>query len=216
VPHFAYIGRNAQGARVEGVMESASGAILASHLAESGIIPIQISESAAADRGAGQAAGPSDGPAEGRLPRRAAVQPADAHPDEGRRADHARPGRTAGVGHEPRLRRRHQGSARGARFRPRAVAGPGPQSEGLRPVLCRDDPRRRDHRQAGGGLPQAVPPSRVPEVHEGPGQGGIALPDVRDAGDGHRPGDHQPLRHSGLRQGVQEPQHRAAADDAGF
>ena len=46
MPHFAYIGRNAQGARVEGVMESASGAILASHLAESGIIPIQISESA--------------------------------------------------------------------------------------------------------------------------------------------------------------------------
>lgn len=47
MPHFAYVGRNAQGNRIEGVMESPSGSILAEHLSESGITPIQISESAA-------------------------------------------------------------------------------------------------------------------------------------------------------------------------
>ncbi len=47
MPHFAYVGRNAQGNRIEGVMESPSGSILAEHLSESGITPIQIAESAA-------------------------------------------------------------------------------------------------------------------------------------------------------------------------
>ncbi len=47
MPHFAYVGRNAQGNRVEGVMESPTGSILAEHLAESGITPIRIAESAA-------------------------------------------------------------------------------------------------------------------------------------------------------------------------
>ena len=47
MPHFAYVGRNAQGNRIEGVMESPTGSILAEHLTESGITPIQISESAA-------------------------------------------------------------------------------------------------------------------------------------------------------------------------
>lgn len=47
MPHFAYVGRNAQGNRIEGVMESPTGSILAEHLAESGITPIRISESAA-------------------------------------------------------------------------------------------------------------------------------------------------------------------------
>ena len=42
MPHFAYVGRNAQGNRVEGVMESPTGSILAEHLAESGITPIRI------------------------------------------------------------------------------------------------------------------------------------------------------------------------------
>lgn len=46
MPHFAYVGRNAQGQRIEGVMESATGTVVAEHLAESGITPIQISESA--------------------------------------------------------------------------------------------------------------------------------------------------------------------------
>lgn len=46
MPHFAYVGRNAQGNRVEGIMESPTGSILAEHLSESGITPIQISESA--------------------------------------------------------------------------------------------------------------------------------------------------------------------------
>ncbi|MCW5595772.1 MAG: type II secretion system F family protein [Rhodocyclaceae bacterium] len=46
MPHFAYVGRNAQGNRVEGVMESPTGSILAEHLSESGITPIQIAESA--------------------------------------------------------------------------------------------------------------------------------------------------------------------------
>lgn len=45
MPHFAYVGRNAQGSRVEGVMESPSGSILATHLSESGITPIRITES---------------------------------------------------------------------------------------------------------------------------------------------------------------------------
>lgn len=47
MPHFAYVGRNAQGNRIEGVMESPSGSILAEHLSESGITPIRIDESAA-------------------------------------------------------------------------------------------------------------------------------------------------------------------------
>ncbi len=47
MPHFAYVGRNAQGNRIEGIMESPSGSILAEHLSESGITPIQIAESAA-------------------------------------------------------------------------------------------------------------------------------------------------------------------------
>jgi len=47
MPHFAYVGRNAQGNRIEGVMESPTGSILAEHLTESGITPIRISESAA-------------------------------------------------------------------------------------------------------------------------------------------------------------------------
>ena len=47
MPHFAYVGRNAQGNRIEGVMESPSGSILAEHLAESGITPVSIAESAA-------------------------------------------------------------------------------------------------------------------------------------------------------------------------
>jgi len=47
VPHFAYVGRNAQGNRIEGVMESPSGSTLAEHLSESGITPIRIAESAA-------------------------------------------------------------------------------------------------------------------------------------------------------------------------
>jgi MSHA biogenesis protein MshG len=47
VPHFAYVGRNTQGQRIEGVMESATGSIVAEHLAESGITPISIAESAA-------------------------------------------------------------------------------------------------------------------------------------------------------------------------
>lgn len=47
MPHFAYVGRNAQGSRIEGVMESPTGSILAEHLTESGITPIRISESAA-------------------------------------------------------------------------------------------------------------------------------------------------------------------------
>jgi MSHA biogenesis protein MshG len=47
MPHFAYVGRNAQGNRVEGVMESPTGSILAEHLAEGGITPIRIAESAA-------------------------------------------------------------------------------------------------------------------------------------------------------------------------
>ncbi len=47
MPHFAYVGRNAQGNRIEGVMESPTGSILAEHLTESGITPIQISESTA-------------------------------------------------------------------------------------------------------------------------------------------------------------------------
>jgi len=46
VPHFAYVGRNAQGQRIEGVMESATGSIVAEHLAETGITPIRIAESA--------------------------------------------------------------------------------------------------------------------------------------------------------------------------
>ncbi len=47
MPHFSYVGRNAQGNRIEGVMESPNGSTLAEHLSESGITPIQISESAA-------------------------------------------------------------------------------------------------------------------------------------------------------------------------
>jgi MSHA biogenesis protein MshG len=47
VPRFAYVGRNAQGQRVEGVMESPSGSALAEHLSEIGITPIRIAESAA-------------------------------------------------------------------------------------------------------------------------------------------------------------------------
>ena len=47
MPHFAYVGRNAQGNRIEGVMESPSGSTLAEHLSESGITPIRIAESAA-------------------------------------------------------------------------------------------------------------------------------------------------------------------------
>lgn len=47
MPHFAYVGRNTQGQRIEGVMESATGSIVAEHLAESGITPISIAESAA-------------------------------------------------------------------------------------------------------------------------------------------------------------------------
>jgi MSHA biogenesis protein MshG len=47
VPHFAYVGRNAQGNRIEGVMESPTGSILAEHLAASGITPVSIAESAA-------------------------------------------------------------------------------------------------------------------------------------------------------------------------
>lgn len=54
MPHFAYVGRNAQGNRIEGVMESPSGSILAEHLSESGITPIQISESAAPAESAGK------------------------------------------------------------------------------------------------------------------------------------------------------------------
>ncbi len=46
MPHFAYVGRNAQGQRIEGVMESATGSIVAEHLAESGITPVSIAESA--------------------------------------------------------------------------------------------------------------------------------------------------------------------------
>jgi MSHA biogenesis protein MshG len=47
VPRFAYVGRNAQGQRIEGVMESPSGSALAEHLSEIGITPIRIAESAA-------------------------------------------------------------------------------------------------------------------------------------------------------------------------
>ena len=47
MPFFSYVGRNAQGNRIEGVMESPNGSILAEHLSESGITPIQISESTA-------------------------------------------------------------------------------------------------------------------------------------------------------------------------
>lgn len=47
MPHFAYVGRNAQGQRIEGVMESATGSIVAEHLAESGITPVSIAESVA-------------------------------------------------------------------------------------------------------------------------------------------------------------------------
>lgn len=47
MPRFAYVGRNAQGQRVEGVMESPSGSALAEHLSEIGITPIRIAESAA-------------------------------------------------------------------------------------------------------------------------------------------------------------------------
>ena len=47
MPHFAYVGRNAQGQRIEGVMESATGGNVAERLAESGITPIRIAESAA-------------------------------------------------------------------------------------------------------------------------------------------------------------------------
>ena len=54
MPFFAYVGRNAQGNRIEGVMESPNGSILAEHLSESGITPIQISESAAPAESAGK------------------------------------------------------------------------------------------------------------------------------------------------------------------
>jgi MSHA biogenesis protein MshG len=54
VPFFSYVGRNAQGNRIEGVMESPNGSILAEHLSESGITPIQISESAAPAESAGK------------------------------------------------------------------------------------------------------------------------------------------------------------------
>lgn len=46
MPQFAYIGRNAQGQRIEGVMEGASGGIVAEHLAQSGVTPVSIAESA--------------------------------------------------------------------------------------------------------------------------------------------------------------------------
>ncbi len=54
MPNFAYVGRNAQGDRVEGSMESPSGGILAEHLTESGITPIQITESAAPSEALGK------------------------------------------------------------------------------------------------------------------------------------------------------------------
>ncbi|MCC7270917.1 MAG: type II secretion system F family protein, partial [Rhodocyclaceae bacterium] len=47
MPHFAYVGRDAQGQRVEGMMEGAAGSLVAEHLAQSGITPIRIAESAA-------------------------------------------------------------------------------------------------------------------------------------------------------------------------
>lgn len=46
MPQFAYVGRNAQGERIEGVMEGASGGFVAEHLNASGITPVQIAESA--------------------------------------------------------------------------------------------------------------------------------------------------------------------------
>lgn len=45
MPVFDYLGRNAQGERVEGVMEGANGSIVADHLLASGITPVRISES---------------------------------------------------------------------------------------------------------------------------------------------------------------------------
>lgn len=47
MPHFAYVGRDAQGQRVEGMMEGAAGSLVAEHLAQNGITPIRIAESAA-------------------------------------------------------------------------------------------------------------------------------------------------------------------------
>ncbi|OQY69499.1 MAG: hypothetical protein B6D47_09055, partial [Rhodocyclaceae bacterium UTPRO2] len=47
MPHFAYVGRDAQGQRVEGMMEGAASSLVAEHLAQSGITPIRIAESAA-------------------------------------------------------------------------------------------------------------------------------------------------------------------------
>jgi len=46
MPYFAYVGRNAQGVKQDGVVESASAAVLADRLNEDGIMPLSIVETA--------------------------------------------------------------------------------------------------------------------------------------------------------------------------
>jgi hypothetical protein len=83
---FAYKGRNAQGALVQGVLEAPDTAAVASQLFSTGVTPVEIAEGAGPFQPPpGQPSGP------------AAVQPPDVHAAEGRGADHARTRRPAGI-----------------------------------------------------------------------------------------------------------------------
>ena len=82
--------------------------------------------------------------------RRAAVPPPDVHAAQGRRADHARARRAAGVGQQPVACRGDRRSAREPGQRPRAVGVDAPPPARVLPVLRQHGPRGRDHGRARG------------------------------------------------------------------
>jgi MSHA biogenesis protein MshG len=109
VPFFAYKGRNARGELMQGVLEGVDSGAIADQLFGTGVTPSRSCRPRARPPapdggGAATACGQRLTRKEGHLDRRPAVQPPDLHAAEVRRADHARPGRPAGVGHQQELR----------------------------------------------------------------------------------------------------------------
>ena len=148
------------------------------------------------------------------LHRRTAVQPPALYAAQGRRADHARAGRFAGIRHQQIVWAGAGRYPRIAGFRPRAFRSHASPSRSFFCFLPEHGTRRRNDRASGRNLPAPVRSSRIRASDARAGTYSHALPDV--CGDCHGGGNHgdQPVCDPGVCQSVCGLQRRTAADDA--
>ena len=97
MPFFAYKARNARGDLIEGIQEGADSAAVADMLFNNGVTPVEIAVSAKGPGAQGESRLDRIAAAENHLRGCDAVFAPDVHPAQGGCADHARPGRVAGI-----------------------------------------------------------------------------------------------------------------------